>query len=259
LSVGVPYTLYSGFAYPPTGLRAANCWMNLMTRLPLLALVAMVSVLGLNTAHAASATKGDATRGKSLVYTCAGCHGVPGYENAYPNYRVPMIAGQKEGYILQALHEYRDGSRKHPTMHAQASSLTDQDIADIAAYLSSLAMPDPPGLHKKLTQAEQKALNEKLAQVKATTCASCHGPHGQAENAMTPAPPRLAGQYQNYLTQVLHEYQTGQRNNAIMKGMAASLTDADIEKIATYFSSQPSKLSSLKYHIQGASQMGASN
>ncbi len=230
-----------------------------MTRLPLLALVAAVSALGLNTAHAASATKGDAARGKSLVYTCAGCHGIPGYENAYPNYRVPMIAGQKQAYIIQALHAYRTGDRKHPTMGAQASSLTDQDIADIASYLSSLATPDPAGAKKALTPDQQKAQAAALAAAKATTCASCHGPHGQAENAMDPAPPRLAGQYQNYLAQVLHEYKTGQRNNPIMKGMVAPLSDADIEKITTYFSSQPSKLSSLKYHIQGASEMGASN
>ena len=221
-----------------------------MTRLPLLALIAAVSVLGLNTAHAANATKGDAARGKSLVYTCAGCHGIPGYENAYPNYRVPMIAGQKEAYILKALHEYRDGGRKHPTMHAQASSLTDQNIADIAAYLSSLATPDA-----KLAKA-----GDAKAPAKAQLCATCHGPHGQAEvKGADPTTPRIAGQYQNYLAQALHEYQTGQRSNPIMKGMAAPLTDADIQELTTYFSSQPSKLSSLKYHIQGASQMGASN
>ncbi|KGI78440.1 c-type cytochrome [Oleiagrimonas soli] len=110
-----------------------------MTRLPLLALVAAASVLGLNTAHAADATQGNAARGKTLVYTCAGCHGIPGYENAYPNYRVPKIAGQHEQYIIDALHAYRDGDRSHPTMHAQASSLSEQDIHDIAAYLSSLA------------------------------------------------------------------------------------------------------------------------
>lgn len=222
-----------------------------MTRLPLIALFAAVSVLGLNTAHAASATKGDAARGKTLVYTCAGCHGIPGYENAYPNYRVPMIAGQKEAYILKALHEYRDGGRQHPTMHAQATSLSDQDIADIAAYLSSLAMPDV-----KVTRTVEGSKPPAKAQL----CATCHGPHGQAEvKGADPTTPRIAGQYQNYLAQALHEYKTGQRSNPIMKGMAAPLSDEDIQTLTTYFSAQPAKLSSLKYHIQGASQMGASN
>lgn len=82
--------------------------------------------------------KGDLDRGRTLVYTCHGCHGIPGYENAYPNFRVPRIAGQNYEYLKTALHEYGEGNRQHPTMNAQAQSLSDQDIDDIATYLSSL-------------------------------------------------------------------------------------------------------------------------
>lgn len=91
-------------------------------------------------APAASATpsNGDAARGKQLAYTCKGCHGVTGYQNIYPRYHVPRIAGQNEQYLVSALMGYRDGSRKHPTMQAQAQSLSEQDIIDIAAYLASL-------------------------------------------------------------------------------------------------------------------------
>ena len=81
---------------------------------------------------------GDATRGKSLTYTCRGCHGLTGYKNAYPSYHVPKIGGQSETYLRNALAEYRTGKRKHPTMQAQAESFSEQDIADIAAYLSSI-------------------------------------------------------------------------------------------------------------------------
>jgi cytochrome c553 len=87
---------------------------------------------------AATPAKGDAARGHELTYTCKGCHGVTGYKNAYPNYHVPRIAGQHEQYLVNALAAYRDGSRKHPTMQAQAQSFSAQDIADIAAYLASL-------------------------------------------------------------------------------------------------------------------------
>ena len=86
----------------------------------------------------ASALVGDVARGKELTYTCQGCHGVTGYKNAYPNYHVPMIGGQSPQYLMNALTEYQKGTRKHPTMQAQASSFSAQDIADIAAYLSSL-------------------------------------------------------------------------------------------------------------------------
>ncbi len=89
--------------------------------------------------------KGDAAKGKLEVYSCHGCHGVTGYETVYPQYHVPRIAGQNEQYIIDALNEYKSGARKFPTMHAQASSLTEQQIENIAAYLSSLA---PKQLHQ---------------------------------------------------------------------------------------------------------------
>ena len=92
------------------------------------------------TPAAAPAAKpvGDAAKGKTLAYTCQGCHGITGYKNAYPSFHVPRIGGQSAEYLTQALTEYREGKRKHPTMQAQAQSFSAQDIADISAYLSSL-------------------------------------------------------------------------------------------------------------------------
>ena len=81
---------------------------------------------------------GDAATGRQLTYTCQGCHGVEGYRNIYPHYHVPMIGGQSSEYLVNALHEYKRGTRRHPTMQAQAQSFSDQDIADIAAFLSEL-------------------------------------------------------------------------------------------------------------------------
>ncbi|MEO5561747.1 MAG: cytochrome c [Dokdonella sp.] len=86
-----------------------------------------------------AAEKGDAAAGKTKVYTCAGCHGIPGWKNAYPNYHVPKIAGQNYDYLVTALNEYKKGERAHPTMRAQGESLSDQDIRDIATYVSSIA------------------------------------------------------------------------------------------------------------------------
>lgn len=80
---------------------------------------------------------GDPAAGRQKFYTCVGCHGIPNYNNAYPAYRVPKLGGQNAEYIANALKEYKSGERSHQTMHAQASSLSDQDIADIAAYLST--------------------------------------------------------------------------------------------------------------------------
>lgn len=81
---------------------------------------------------------GHADTGKILAYTCQGCHGITGYKNAYPSYRVPKIGGQSAEYLTQALTEYREGKRKHPTMQAQSMSFSAQDIADLSIYLSTL-------------------------------------------------------------------------------------------------------------------------
>jgi cytochrome c553 len=87
---------------------------------------------------APAALVGNTANGKQLTYTCQGCHGVVGYKNAYPNYHVPRIGGQTPQYLANALNEYKQGKRKHPTMQAQAESFSEQDIADIAAFLSGL-------------------------------------------------------------------------------------------------------------------------
>ncbi|MET0331776.1 MAG: cytochrome c [Dyella sp.] len=104
-----------------------------MMRLQLLAL-AVATLCASSVTHA----QGNPTEGRRLVYTCHGCHGIPGYNNAYPNYPVPKIAGQNQQYLINALQEYKKGERTHPTMMGQAQSLSDQDIQDIAAYLASL-------------------------------------------------------------------------------------------------------------------------
>ena len=102
--------------------------------MPILRLAA--SFLLIATAFTASA-QGDVEAGKNKAYTCTGCHGIDGYRNAYPEYHVPKIHRQNFEYLVAALGAYRSGERSHPTMRAQGESLSDQDIADIAAYLSA--------------------------------------------------------------------------------------------------------------------------
>lgn len=112
-----------------------------MTRpLPIAACLALASLSFASFARdtLAETAAGTADNGRMLTYTCQGCHGIAGYKNAYPNYHVPRIGGQSAAYLVNALTEYRKGMRKHPTMQAQAQSFSDQDIADIAAFLSGL-------------------------------------------------------------------------------------------------------------------------
>ncbi len=79
--------------------------------------------------------EGDPAAGMNKTAMCAGCHGIPGFRAAYPEtYQVPKLGGQNPGYIVAALKAYKAGERNHPTMKAIASSLTEQDMADLAAY-----------------------------------------------------------------------------------------------------------------------------
>src|SRR3982750_3468954 len=114
------------------------------------------------------AFSGDAKRGQALAYTCNGCHAVPNYKNVYPTYSVPKLHGQRAQYLAAALKEYKSGDRSHGTMHSQASSLNEQDMADAAAYLSGPEV---------LTQSK----NDVPAAARAAaseTCLACHGTNG---------------------------------------------------------------------------------
>jgi cytochrome c553 len=79
---------------------------------------------------------GNPEVGRTLVHACMGCHGITGYRNTYPRFHVPKIGGQSAEYLIQALDDYRKGWRKNASMQAQTQRLSDQDIADIAAFLS---------------------------------------------------------------------------------------------------------------------------
>ena len=82
--------------------------------------------------------KGAADAGKGKVWLCIGCHSIPDYRADYPMvYAVPKLGGQNAGYIASALTEYKKGGRKHPTMRAIATSLSDQDMADISEYYAA--------------------------------------------------------------------------------------------------------------------------
>ena len=86
----------------------------------------------------AQAPAGNADAAKSKISMCTGCHGIPGYKTVYPQvYQVPMITGQQPVYIVNALQAYKSGARSHPSMRGVAQSLSDQDMADLAAYYSS--------------------------------------------------------------------------------------------------------------------------
>jgi len=145
-----------------------------------------------------------------------------------------MIGGQNAEYIVAALKSYKEKKRSHPTMQAQAASLSEQDMKDIAAYFENLTESAKP-----ISKIGAAAGKEKAAIV----CAGCHGADGNTNAASKAAGyPSLAGQYDDYLERVLLDYKSGKRQNAIMSGFAAGLSKKDIENLARWFRSQEGKL-----------------
>jgi cytochrome c553 len=101
------------------------------------ALTTLTLLFSAAVAAQAQAPVGDPAKGREKTRMCEGCHGIEGWRTAYPEvYHVPKLGGQHAAYIMQALREYRSGDRSHPSMQAIASSLSDEDIANLAAYYS---------------------------------------------------------------------------------------------------------------------------
>ena len=187
--------------------------------------------------------KGDAVAGATKNAMCIGCHGIKGYQSSFPEvYKVPMISGQNAAYISAALHEYKKGERKYPTMRGIADSLSDQDIADLAAYYSASGVVDGfelPAKPVKEPSAEVQALLNKAS------CASCHG--ANFSKPIDPSYPKLAGQHADYLFVALKSYKVENnpkvgRGNAIMGGMVRQYSNAELKMLAGYLSSVQGEL-----------------
>lgn len=203
----------------------------------LIVLMTLLCTIGLSL----NARAQSAEAGKKRADMCIGCHGIPGYRGSFPEiYQVPMIAGQNAKYIVAALTEYKKGDRKHPTMRAIATSLSDRDMADLAAFYSTETKVEPvPATLAGTVPADVAEL------LKKGNCASCHG--ANLSTPIDPSYPKLAGQHADYLYYALLAYQTDGnpligRNNPIMMGMARPFTHAEVKQIADYIGSLPSQL-----------------
>jgi len=210
------------------------------------ALPLLLAVAGSMSAVHAQETKGDAANGAKLNQMCIGCHGIPGYQASFPEvYKVPAISGQNEKYIVAALDAYRKGDRKHPTMHAVAGSLTDQQIADLAAYYSQNGQwPAAPEAPAAQPSPEVAALLAKGA------CVSCHGPN--FSKPIDGSYPKIAGQYPDYLYAALKAYKTEGspivgRGNAIMAAQVKQFSHKELKAIAAYIGSLPGEVGTVAH------------
>ena len=182
--------------------------------------------------------KGDVKAGEAKNAMCIGCHGIKGYQASFPEvYKVPMISGQSAKYIDAALHAYKKGERKHPTMRGIADSLSDQDIADLAAYYAQHGVTEGAAAATRTAKTPSPAVAALLGKA---NCASCHG--ADFSKPIDPSYPKLGGQHADYLFVALKAYKVENnpkvgRGNAIMAGMAKQYTNAELKQLASYLSS----------------------
>ncbi len=202
------------------------------------ALTLTLALVGATFAAQAQEIKGDAARGATLNASCIGCHGITGYQASFPEvYRVPAISGQNAKYIIAALSAYKKGERRHPTMHAVAASLSEQDMADLAAYYATHGgAPAATTATVKTPPPDVAALLAKGA------CASCHGE--QFNKPIDGSYPKIAGQYADYLFAALKSYKVEGnpnvgRGNAIMSAQVKQFSNKELKAIAQFLGSLP--------------------
>ncbi len=212
----------------------------------LLSLLISLVAIGGAVGGASSAQAQDAKAGQKKVDMCIGCHGIPGYQATFPEiYKVPMISGQNAKYIVAALTEYKKGERKHPTMRAIATSLTEQDMNDVAAFYEQQGK-DAGGAVPGAIGTPPAAVAELL---KKGNCQSCHGDN--FNKPIDPSYPKLAGQHPSYLFAALKSYQIEKgslvgRGNVIMAGMVKPFSHAELKQLADYIGSLPTELKTVE-------------
>jgi cytochrome c553 len=174
---------------------------------------------------------GSKEAGQAKSSTCVACHGVDG-NSANPEW--PSIAGQHESYLIRQLKAFRDGVRQNVLMSPMATRLTDEDIADLAAWYGSQTARGGETEPSKL-KLGQKIYRGGNVEEQAMACAACHGPTGRGNPLATY--PAIQGQHATYVAAQLRAYRSGERTsdpNQMMRAIAARLSEAEIDAVSSY-------------------------
>ncbi|OQW94145.1 MAG: cytochrome c4 [Beggiatoa sp. IS2] len=186
-------------------------------------------------AYAATVTTavvGNAEAGKAKATVCAGCHGADGNSS---NPMWPKLAGQHANYLVGQLQKFKAGDRQEPSMSPMAKPLSDQEMADFAAYFSS--QPIKPGsANSELVKLGEKIYRGGNPSTGLPACAACHGPQGSGNPAAKY--PALNSQHAAYTQKQLENYRAGTRgadsNAVIMHDIAAKITPEEAKAVASY-------------------------
>lgn len=193
--------------------------------------IALLSVLCCLQASAAAPAEGSVEEGQAKSATCVACHGPNGNS---PNPEWPTIAGQHEQYILKQLEAFKNGERQNPLMTPIAMTLSEDDMADLAAFYSQQTRT---GLEADAQKVElgQRVYRGGDIQNNVPACSGCHGPRGAGNP--TALYPSLQGQHATYVAAQLRAYRAGTRQtdqNQIMRDVTRTMSDAQIDAVAAY-------------------------
>ncbi|SEG83677.1 c-type cytochrome [Marinobacterium lutimaris] len=191
-------------------------------------LISLLVSLGITgVAHAA----GDAAAGQQKVAVCAACHGADGNSPA-PNF--PKLAGQNENYLLKQLKDIQGGARTVVEMTGMLNGMSEQDLADIAAYFSSQNVQIGQAAADQVA-AGQEIYRAGIADKGVAACTACHSPNGKGNNAA--GFPSLSGQHATYVESTLNKFAAGERANdpaGMMQDIAVKLNEAEMKAVSQY-------------------------
>jgi cytochrome c553 len=194
-------------------------------------LVAALSLVAAFGCSAPAFAAGSAEAGQAKSATCMACHGMDGNS---PNPEWPNLAGQHAPYIMQQLKAFKAGQRQNDLMSPMAMILSDEDMADLAAYFSAQAARGGETEPSKLTLG-QRVYRSGNVDGGVMACAGCHGPAGRGNPLAGYA--SIQGQHATYVAAQLRAYKAGQRAtdpNQMMRNVAAQLSDEEIDAVASY-------------------------
>jgi cytochrome c553 len=191
-----------------------------------------ITMLGMVVTMSAQAiAAGDINAGKKKAAVCAACHGTDG--NSLSD-AFPKLAGQNAGYLEKQLANFKSGERKNALMAPMVANLSEQDMADLAAYFASKKMA-PGAVSEDLVAAGEKIFRAGNKETGLPACMACHGPNG---NGMPAAKwPKISSQYSTYVEAQLHAFAKGERANdpnGMMRDVASKMSDAEIKAVSAY-------------------------
>lgn len=198
----------------------------------LLALAGLTMAAGALANPTPAPVPADPAKGKLIAeQICAACHGVDGNSVAAAN---PVLAGQHPDYIVKQLTEFKSGKRNNAIMLGMASTLSDQDMKNVAAWFGTQKPKAREAQDPKIMEAGRAIYRTGIASAKVPACMACHGPAG---NGMPSQYPRVGSQFGSYIEAQMLAFKKGERaNNPIMTDIAKRMSDSDIKTVSNYIS-----------------------